>query len=197
MSIVKPKSNLDHAADVAANSSSEPVAESNDAAANSSSEPVAESNSAKGRDSFDITTGNTLVHFFNRNVTPYATSTLSPKFDLVPVQRQKDIMINHARIYAQQEYDRIMELVTVLQKQAEDIKRRLDVTDAVHAAEYQFQPVMGNCYWLVWDKRKTKTLLVHNGPNGWSSSAPEDYEYQAQVKYMGDHTWMEITLSTG
>jgi hypothetical protein len=37
---------------------------------------VEESNSAKGRDSFDVSTGNTLVHFFNRNITPYATSTL-------------------------------------------------------------------------------------------------------------------------
>ena len=39
-------------------------------------------NSAKGRDSFDITTGNTVVSFFNRNVTPYATSTLGPKFSV-------------------------------------------------------------------------------------------------------------------
>ena len=53
-----------------------------------------DSNSAKGRDSFDITTGNTLVHFFNRNVTPYATSTLGPSFDLIPVEKQKDIMVN-------------------------------------------------------------------------------------------------------
>ena len=150
------------------------------------------SNAAKGRDSFDIATGNTLVHFFNRNVTPYATSTLGPTFDLIPVEKQKDLMINHARMYAQQEYDRIMELVAVLQRQAEDIRRRLEVTDQVHAAEYQFQVVMGQCYWLVWDKRKEKTLLIHNGPDNWSSSAPEDYEYQVQVKYMGDHTWMEI-----
>jgi len=99
---------------------------------------VDESNSAKGRDSFDVNTGNTLVHFFNRNVTPYATSTLGPKFDLVPVTQQKDLMINHARMYAQQEYDRIMELVTVLQKQADDIKRRLDVTDAVQSCYGQY-----------------------------------------------------------
>jgi len=151
-----------------------------------------ELNSAKGRDSFDIVTGNTVVNFFNRNITPYATSTLGPKFDLVPVEKQKDLMINHARMYAQQEYDRIMELVTVLQRQADDIRRRLDVTDAVHAAVYQFSPVMGNIYWIVWDTRKQHTILTQMGPTDWSSSAPEDYEYVAQVKYMGDHTWMEI-----
>ena len=151
-----------------------------------------ESNTAKGRDSFDITTGNTLVHFFNRNITPYATSTVGPKFDLVPVAKQKDLMINHARMYAQQEYDRIMQLVAVLEKQAQDIQRRLDVTDAVYAAQYDFQIVMGNCYWVVWHKRHEKNLLVINGPGDWSTGVPEDYEYIMQVKYMGDHTWQEV-----
>ena len=151
-----------------------------------------ESNTAKGRDSFDITTGNTLVHFFNRNITPYATSTVGPKFDLVPVAKQKDLMINHARMYAQQEYDRIMQLVAVLEKQAQDIQRRLDVTDAVYAAEYDFQIVMGNCYWLVWHKRHEKNLLVLTGPADWSTGVPVDYQYIMQVKYMGDHTWQEV-----
>jgi hypothetical protein len=149
------------------------------------------SNLSKGRDSYDSTSTG-LIAFFNRNVTPYPTESGGPKFDLIPVEKQKDLMINHARMYAQQEYDRIMELVTVLQRQAEDIKRRLDVTDAVHAAEYQFQVVMGQSYWLVWDKRKEKTLLVTLGPNDWCTGAPVDYEYITNVKYMGDHTWLEI-----
>jgi hypothetical protein len=150
------------------------------------------SNSAKGRNSFDAKIGGGLVSFFNKNVTPYPTDVGAPSFDLIPVSRQKDIMINHARMYAQQEYNRIMELVSVLQKQASSIKRRLDVTDMVHDAEYQFQVVMGQCYWLVWDKRKEKTLLVGLGPNDWSTGAPDDYLYQIRVKYMGDHTWLEV-----
>jgi hypothetical protein len=150
------------------------------------------SNLAKGRNSYDSTGTGVMIPFFNRNVTPYATEAGGPKFDLVPVTKQKDLMINHARIYAQQEYDRIMELVAVLEKQAQGIKRRLEVTDAVHAAVYQFQVVMGNAYWLVYDTRKQHTLLTQNGPDDWSSSAPDDYEYITRVKYMGDHTWQEI-----
>jgi IS4 transposase len=149
-------------------------------------------NSAKGRTSYDSTSTDLTINFFNRNVSEYPTEAGGPKFDLIPVTKQKDIMINHARMYAQQEYDRIMELVNVLQKQALEIKRRLEVTDAVHAAEYQFQVVMGNCYWLVWNKRKNKNLLVHNGPTDWATGVPVDYEYITKVKYMGDHTWMEI-----
>jgi len=154
-------------------------------------------NSAKGRTSYDTTTGNVLVAFFNRNVSTYATEAGGPKFDLVPVERQKDLMINHARMYAQQEYDRIMEMVSVLQRQADDLKRRLDITDLVYQAEYQFAPVMGKCYWIVFLNDKQKTILTMTAPDRWNSGKPINYDYIAQVKYMGDHTWMEIKEKHG
>ena len=150
------------------------------------------SNVTKGRNSFDSTSTDLTIAFINRNITPYPTEAGGPKFDLVPVTKHKDIMLNNARHFAQQEYNRIMELVTVLQKQANEIKRRLEVTDAVHAAEYQFQLSIGQCYWLVWNTKKQKTLLVHLGPTEWSTGKPDDYEYVTQVKFMGDHTWIEI-----
>ena len=96
-------------------------------------------NSAKGRTSYDSDIDGVIVPFFNKNVTPYPTEAGGPKFDLIPVTQQKDHMVNAARMHAQQEYNRIMELVTVLQKQAEEIKRRLEITDWVHAAKYDFQ----------------------------------------------------------
>ena len=152
-----------------------------------------ESNTAKGRDSFDVNTGNTLVHFFNRNVTPYPTEAGSVKFDLVPVESQKDLMVNAARMHAQQEYDRIMELVAVLQRQADDIKRRLDITDMVRAARYDFQTYHGQIYWLVQDTRLSCTRLVHTGPADWCTGIPQDYQYVCQVKWLGDYTWQEVT----
>ncbi len=150
------------------------------------------SNLLKGKDSFDSDSSGLLIPFINKNITPYPTEVGGPSFDLVPVTKQKDIMLNNARHFAQQEYNRIMELVAVLQKQAADIKRRLEVTDAVHAAEYQFQLSVGHAYWLVWDKRKEKTLLVHMGPTEWTTGVPTDYEYITKVKFLGDHTWEEI-----
>jgi hypothetical protein len=149
------------------------------------------SNLAKGRTSYDSKTGNGLVEFFNKNVTPYPTEVGGPKFDLVPIAKQKDIMLNVARLHAQQEYDRIMQLVEVLQKQANDIKRRLEITDAVHAAEYQFQVYHNQVYWLVFDKRKQCTRLVKHGPD--DTLVKDDYEFIARVKWLGDHTWIEIT----
>ena len=150
------------------------------------------SNRSKGRDSFDAKVGNSLVEFFNKNVTPYPTDVGAPNFDLVPVEKQKDIMLNVARLHAQQEYDRIMELVSVLQKQAAGIKRRLELTDLVHSAKYDFQIFNGNMYWLVYDHSKNFTRLSMLGPNDWSAGHPDHYEYIAQMKWLGDHTWIEV-----
>lgn len=148
------------------------------------------SNKSKGRDSYDSTSSGELVEFFNRNITPYPTEAGGLKFDLVPITKQKDIMLNVARLHARQEYDRIMELVSVLQRQAEQIKRRLDITDQVHGAKYQFQIYHNQCYWLAYDSNKGQTVLCHHGPN--DSLVTDGYQYIARVKWLGDHTWIEV-----
>jgi hypothetical protein len=153
------------------------------------------SNVAKGKDSYDAQIGGELVAFFNKNITPYATEVGGPAFDLIPVQKQKDIMVNVARMHAEQEYDRIMDLVKVLQKQADDIKRILYITDAVHAAEYQFQVYHGQTYWLCFDSKINRTRLCHQGPKDWTTGAPEHYSYIAPVKWLGDYTWIEVATT--
>ena len=150
------------------------------------------SNSAKGKDSYDSKIGDSVIPFFNRNITPYPTEVGAPSFDLIPVSKQKDIMINHARMYAQQEYNRIMELVAVLQKQAASIKRRLEITDWVHAAKYDFQTYHGQIYWLAYNTRKEHSILCHMGPDDWSTGKPDDYDYICRVKWLGDYTWVEV-----
>jgi hypothetical protein len=149
-------------------------------------------NSADGRNSYDSAASGELIAFFNRNVTPYPTEVGAPQFELVPVEKQKDIMLNVARMHAQQEYDRIMDLVQVLQKQAEEIKDRLDFTDQVHAAKYEFQPMHGINYWLVQDHKRGGTRLTQTGPDDWTTGAPAEYEYLRQVKWLGDYTWIEV-----
>lgn len=153
---------------------------------------MSESNRAKGRGSFDATLGNSLVEFINRTSTPYPVEVGAPAFDLVPVEKQKDIMLNVARLHAQQEYDRIMALVAVLQKQANSIRRRLEITDAVHSAKYDFQIYHNQIYWLTFDNRVNFVRLVPLGPGDWSTGAPDHYQYIARVKWLGDYTWIEV-----
>jgi hypothetical protein len=153
---------------------------------------TAKSNLAQGRESYDAELSTGLVEFFNRNITPYPTESSGPKFDLIPVEKQKDIMVNVAKMHAQQEYNRIMDLVNVLQKQAASIKRRLDITESVHSAKYNFQIYHGQIYWLAYNHIDKCTILTHNGPDDWSSGPPIHYEYICKVKWLGDYTWVEL-----
>jgi hypothetical protein len=94
-----------------------------------------------------------------------------------------------ARMNAKQEYDRIMELVSVLKKQADNIKKRLEMTDLIYQAKYNFKIVHGKTYWLVENTDKNITELVMLGPNEWSGKHPPHYKYLAPVRSLGDHTW--------
>jgi Protein of unknown function (DUF2452) len=112
------------------------------------------------------------------------------KFEVINITEEKDKMLSIATLQAQQEYDRIMELVSVLKKQADDLKRRMDITRLVHVAKFAFKPVAGKKYWLVRDKEEI--ILSPLGPNDWSCGSPDTYEYIAQVLCLGDFTWQEV-----
>ena len=57
------------------------------------------SNTAKGRHSQDAQVGGDLVAFVNRSATPYPTEVGGARFEPIPVERQKDIMVNVARMH--------------------------------------------------------------------------------------------------
>ena len=106
----------------------------------------------------------TKEDMMKRHAIAYPMELGAPKFDLVPVEKEKDQMINIARLSAQQEYDRIMEIVTVLQRQAEAIKKRLDVTDMVYKAKYNFKVIPGKKYYLILEcilKNSNKMSLIN------------------------------------
>ena len=129
------------------------------------------------------------------NSIAYPMEVSAPKFKLVPVASHKDLMVNAARMHAQQEYERIMSLVAVLQAQADDIRRRLELTDQVAAARYSMVLYPGSRYWLVQDQQRGDTLLTPLGPEDWSTGAPAHYRYLAHIEWLGDNTWREIIES--
>jgi hypothetical protein len=85
-----------------------------------------------------------------------------------------------------------MESVRVLQKQAEELKERLGLSELVHRATYTFEPFAGKIYWLVEDTNANITRLVMLGPKNWSCGHPDHYKYIAQLKCLGDNTWEPV-----
>ena len=116
-------------------------------------------------------------------------------FAPINIEKEKDLMLSLARMNATQEYERIMESARVLKKQADELMRRVELTDLIHSAKFGFKPVAGKKYWL-YKHLGTKFTspyigLSPMGPEDWSCT-PTEYEYIAQVLCLGDQTWREI-----
>ena len=153
------------------------------------------SNRAKGRTSLDSVSSGSVIEFINRNTSFYPTEVGSVQFELIPVKSQKDQVLNTARLSAQIEYKRIMEMVDLLNQQAKHLRRRLEISELIYSAEYKFKIIPGNNYYLVTDTKQHKTLLIKMGPEDWSAGKPDQYNYIAKVKCLGDFTWIELDQS--
>ena len=120
------------------------------------------------------------------------------KFEPVKIEQEKDLMLSVANMNAKQEYKRIMESAEVLRKQANQLMRRLELTNLIHSAKFGFKPIPGRNYWL-YKNHGNKFVPEHHGlspmgPDDWGSGPPKEYEYIAQVTCLGDQTWVEVEL---
>lgn len=151
-------------------------------------------NSAKGRNSFDITVGDQLVNFFNRNVTPYPTEVGAPKFDMVNVESERDLQLNQARQFANEELSRLNEHAEVLQRQYRALERRVMLTELVNKAHYMFLPQAGQVYHLYQESTpfQNRTVLIRTGPDQWSSGIPGGLTFLGSVRKLGDNTWEPV-----
>jgi hypothetical protein len=127
-----------------------------------------------------------------RYALPYPMELGSPAFAPVPIREHKDIVLNNSKQLAKQEYDRIMEVVAVLEKQARDIARRMEISQVMHDCHYQFKPVVGNVYYVYHDEQKNRNWLSLSSPEQWMTLS-EHHRYVMSVQFMADSSWQEIT----
>lgn len=148
-----------------------------------------QSNIAKGRYSKDATIGELEVAFINHNASEYPVTVGAVNFAPVAVEKEKDISLNVAREHAKQEYDRIMEMVHILQEQAKQLMDRVDATELVHSAEFSFITNHTRHYHIYFSTMHNKNILGMIGPNDWYAGQPTHYNYIATVRKKGDSTW--------
>ena len=150
---------------------------------------MTKSNRAKGQKSYDLQVGDMDVTFFNRNSHECPVDVGAPAFAPIPVEKEKDISVNVARSHAKQEYERIMEMVEVLQEQAKKLKGRLDCTELVHACEYSMRVTHDKTYYVYFNIYKNQNILALTGPAEWSTGVPDHWQFVAAVRRKGDSTW--------
>jgi hypothetical protein len=151
-----------------------------------------ESNVLKGRNSKDAIIDGQVVAFINRNSSEYPVEVGAGFFAPVQIEKEKDIALNVAKEHAKQEYERIMEMVHILQEQAKQLVDRLDATELVHGAEFGMIVTHSKPYFLYFDSIKNKNILSSISPITWCAGPPYYYKFVASVQKKGDSTWEYI-----
>jgi hypothetical protein len=123
-------------------------------------------------------------------VLPYSNSASG-----VAIRPTKEGIIKHKALSAMEEQtnmqlNQIKEQVELLMRQANEIKRRKELSLMIYEAKLNFKPQIGQTYYLY--KRKDETNFISLvAPQEWGASGPFK-EFLSKVQLMADHTWREL-----
>jgi hypothetical protein len=91
------------------------------------------------------------------------------------------------RDQTKREMARLYEQMRILAKQANDIKKRVEVSEKIYHSRINFEPVINHIYYL-YETENHDTVLSMIGPKEWGKTIPYK-KYLATVKLLSDHTW--------
>jgi len=128
-----------------------------------------------------------------RSSLPYPMELGAPAFAPIAVEKEKDIILNVGKLHAQQEYDRIMEQVDVLKRQADNLVNRIAVSELMHTVTYGFQPRHNKVYYVYHDTQKDLHWASPTHPEEWSAGPGAHNKFVMAVKMLGDSTWQEVS----
>lgn len=126
---------------------------------------------------------------YKKASSPYALDRGAPSFALVDVKNKKDQLYNLAVESARQEFNNLKQIADVINKQASDIKDKIEVTQLIYSASYNFEPKPGTEYWLANDTKEGKIILCLLGPDDWSTKPPTNYSYIQKVRCLANGLW--------
>ncbi len=123
----------------------------------------------------------------NPSLLPYAHTVggavIKPEDEGKIKSRAIQAMQEQTTSQMQQLYDQMQ----VLAKQAQDINRRIEVSNRIYIAEMRFEPIIGRVYYLYEKSDGTDTLSLI-APNEWGR-AKKYPKNIAAAKLLADHTW--------
>lgn len=129
------------------------------------------------------------IDCFKKSSSNYALDRGSQFFELSIPQNKKDLINNQIIQNANEELNKLKEIVLVAQKQALEIKKRVEVTLLINDAVFNFEPKIYETYWLAFNKEINKNILTVLGPSDWAFGPPSYYEFLHMVKYLPNGLW--------
>ncbi|MES2374331.1 MAG: DUF2452 domain-containing protein [Bacteroidota bacterium] len=145
----------------------------------------------KGKDTKARAFVNIEIYHKQLSVLPYASSVGS-----VAIRPTKEGVIKHKALSAMEEQtnmqlDQIKQQIELLAKQAQEIRKRKELSLMIYEASLRFKPQIGHIYHL-YEKKDGTHMLSLVGPNEWGSAGPFK-QFISSVRLLADHTWVEMS----
>jgi hypothetical protein len=133
---------------------------------------------------------NVDVYHKQMSVLPYSSSVSG-----VAIRPTKEGMIKHKALTAMEEQtnmqlDQIRQQIELLARQAQELKKRKELSLMIYESKLNFKPQIGQIYHL-YEKQDGIHLLSLVAPSEWGKILPFK-SYVSSVKLLADHTWVEV-----
>ncbi len=134
---------------------------------------------------------NIEIYHKQLSVMPYAASAAG-----VAIRPTKEGVIKHKALWAMEEQtnmqlDQIKQQIELLAKQAQEIRKRKELSLMIYEAKLGFKPQIGHTYHL-YEKKDGNHMLSLVSPGEWGGNGPFK-QFISSVRLLADHTWVEIS----
>lgn len=124
------------------------------------------------------------------SVLPYASSVAG-----VAIRPTKEGVIKHKALSAMEDQtniqlDQIRQQIELLARQAQEIRKRKELSMMIYEAKLSFKPQIGHIYHL-YEKNDGQHILSLVAPQEWGGSGPFK-QFVSSVRLLADHTWVEV-----
>ncbi len=133
---------------------------------------------------------NVEVYHKQLSVLPYASAAGS-----VAIRPTKEGVIKHKALAAMEEQtnmhlNQIKEQIELLARQAQEIRKRRELSMMIYEAKLNFKPQIGQTYHL-YERRDETHILSLVAPTEWGGAGPFK-QFVSSVQLLADHTWKEV-----
>jgi hypothetical protein len=144
----------------------------------------------KGTDKEDKPFVNVEIYHKQMSILPYASSVGS-----VAIRPTKEGVIKHKALSAMEEQtnmqlDQIRQQIELLARQAQEIRKRKELSMMIYEARLGFKPQIGHTYHL-YERKDGSHMLSLVAPHEWGGAGPFK-QFISSVRLLADHTWVEI-----
>lgn len=134
---------------------------------------------------------NIEIYHKQLSVLPYSSSVAG-----VAIRPTKEGVIKHKALSAMEDQtnmqlDQIRQQIELLARQAQEIRKRKELSLMIYEAKLNFKPQIGQVYHL-YEKKDGTHILSLVAPQEWGASGPFK-QFVSSVKLLADHTWVEVS----